>query len=270
MADLDVQRSGTNMWAWIIGIILAVVLIWVLFAAVGGADRQVGAPDEGETYGQQTPGEIQEPGTGLYGEEQRGGGVAGATGDTLWDDRTGNGVLEDEGEGMAGTPGATTQEGQAEITDEVAEFRAFALQDPTQVEIGSEHEFTGDGLEHLASALNSLADEVDVNDGAFEALTAQLGENADQLRNEETSEQHAMVIQQSFTAAAQALERLQAQAGSQPDADQIEQLRQAAMEIQPNELLLNQREQVMGAFQQASESLTSFNQNLMRTGAGAS
>ncbi len=248
MADLGVERKETNMWAWIIGIILAVVLIWVLFSAIGGRDTRVGATDPNGAFTEQTPA----PG---FGEDQR---------------AAGNGMYgEGDREGLTGQQREALGTDPVAITDEVAELRAFALRDPAQVEMGSEGEFTGEGLGHLAAALNSLADEADVRDDAFNTLTSQLEENADQLKENEASTGHAILIRQSFTTAAQALERIQAQAGVQAQ-DQIEQLRQAGADIQPNELLLNQREQVMGAFQQASESLTTFNQNMTQAGGLAS
>ena len=41
MADIDVERRGTSIWPWIIGLIILALLIWLLFALLGDDGEEV-------------------------------------------------------------------------------------------------------------------------------------------------------------------------------------------------------------------------------------
>lgn len=41
MADINVERKGANIWPWILGLIVAALLIWALMGLFGDDDADV-------------------------------------------------------------------------------------------------------------------------------------------------------------------------------------------------------------------------------------
>ena len=45
MADINVERKGTSIWPWIIGLLVAALLIWALTGLFGDDEAGVDSPD---------------------------------------------------------------------------------------------------------------------------------------------------------------------------------------------------------------------------------
>ena len=45
MADINVERKGTSIWPWIIGLLVAALLIWALMGLFGDDDADVDTVD---------------------------------------------------------------------------------------------------------------------------------------------------------------------------------------------------------------------------------
>jgi hypothetical protein len=120
-------------------------------------------------------------------------------------------------------------------------------------EIGERHEFTREGLIYLADALDDLY--MRLGPAAERAVdTDELRNQAQQLGQDVTSEQHANIIRDAFMTAANALRNLQASyfPGLEQQANNVVE---SAREIEGHELATEQGDKINEFFDQAANTV---------------
>jgi hypothetical protein len=120
-------------------------------------------------------------------------------------------------------------------------------------EISQNHEYTSQGLMYLADALDDLYTRLGPAADRGQT-TDQIRDQAQQLRQDPTSEQHANIIRDAFMTAANALQNLQA--NYFPDLDQqANNVVETAREIEGTELATEQENRINDFFEQAANTV---------------
>lgn len=141
----------------------------------------------------------------------------------------------------------------------ISEFVLFTETEGGRLDMGLEHEYTSEGLMKLQDALQTLAEErTDLNEEIRRQLD-ELERVAQEIQSDPESVRHADKIQEAFMSAANAMYTIEAQLDS--DAN-VEEVLQAAEEINPQELTLEQKEQVRTFFEEASQALEKMNEEV--------
>ena len=55
MANINVERKRTSVWTWVIGLVVAALLVWALVALFGGNDAAVDGTPVGEVGAGEPP-----------------------------------------------------------------------------------------------------------------------------------------------------------------------------------------------------------------------
>lgn len=121
--------------------------------------------------------------------------------------------------------------------------------------MGIDHEFTHEAITELANAIKALASDIDYN---VDAELDQAKEYADQIRQEPYETSHANKIRNATDMLSQALVNMQQARypGLQEDARAV---KNASQQIKPDELTLDQKEEVKGFFRKATDLLQEMN-----------
>jgi hypothetical protein len=142
---------------------------------------------------------------------------------------------------------------------EVKTFTGFVRDNPAEEKMEPGHNYSSDSIRYLSAALSSLAREHNIKDLDIEQRVKSLEQYADRLQEDKQSTEHADMVREAFIS----ITDLMADLGNRlhPGQDkEIEQLRQAAQSIDPNQLLLEQKAQVQGFFTRASATLQAMDQ----------
>lgn len=148
-----------------------------------------------------------------------------------------------------GQPGTDLQSAQLSNNEEVNSFINY-VQDNNE-NIGIEHNYSSKALTELAGALSTLSDEANLqNDPDLQNLR----DKADQLEKNPSSEQHANIMSEAFTSAANVIDKVQKQ--KFPEMEQeANDVMQAAKAIQPSELATNQKDQIKSFFNESADAV---------------
>ncbi len=218
MADINIQKKERPVWPWVLGILAVLALVFFLFRNNDGDDRRQAATTT-------------------------------TTRDTV--DRTATGAGIGAGAGAGAATGTAARE---DMPRGVENFVEYVNENNARQEASLDHEYTADGINRLARALDDLADRANVDGDDFDARKDRLKEQADAIQKDPHSLQHANIIRDAFTSAADMMETIQRQA--YPDhGNQVSQVRQAANNINPNQQTLNQKQQIESFFERSSQAL---------------
>lgn len=135
---------------------------------------------------------------------------------------------------------------------EVQDLGAFVREGDDRHEMGLEHEYSHEGFHNLADAIDAVADRRNAGD-QVSAQTDSIRARADRLQNDEEAARHANLARDAATAGADAIEQLQqhyADAGADVNA-----VRTAANNINPQTVLLDQRSAIRDYFDRAHRAL---------------
>lgn len=157
-----------------------------------------------------------------------------------------------QGLGMTEEPQAQT----AETPAAVQEFISFA-NDP-QHEMGLSHEYTSTGLNNLANALESVSSNV----GNVEVSNSieEIRKNAESIQKEPESLKHANMVNDAFSSATTAFEKLQQDAFPEMK-EEVSELKETANQLKDKQPLLEQKEEVKSFFGESARVLEDFSQN---------
>jgi hypothetical protein len=161
---------------------------------------------------------------------------------------------------VAQAPVTATQPADADRAEtaampaQVAAFINYVDERDAQQEMGLRHEYTANGLRQLESALSELTNQAGLNQNDFQQHSQRMRQGADQIQQDPQSTQHANIIRDAFTSAADWMQNLQQQ--SFPDAgNEVNQVQQTARNIDPQELTLEQKGDIESFFEQSSNAL---------------
>ena len=144
----------------------------------------------------------------------------------------------DEPVAVVTTPVVEADTDTAVATAEFSQWLAGA------VEPGQEHEFTANGLRHLAAAIDRRMMTADTAG----ARTGDLRELADAIQRDPTASTHSQRVREAFTTAATLISELPGQTAG-------DTLASAADAVDPNRPLLEQTDAVRGFFEAARDAL---------------
>ena len=134
---------------------------------------------------------------------------------------------------------------------EVNGFIQFVEDNRARTEMGRDHEFTAEGIRHLAGALGAVA----TGEGAaLHPRIDSLRQKADSIQRNTQSGQHANQVRDAFTSAVAIMDDLRQR--SYPNAaSHVTQARQAAEAVKPGQQLLDQKQQIQQFFEHSAEVL---------------
>ncbi|MEX2335720.1 MAG: hypothetical protein WD555_00440 [Fulvivirga sp.] len=134
---------------------------------------------------------------------------------------------------------------------EVQDYVTYIENNGNNIDVS--HEYTHDALTRLADALEGVAQGKNA-DLANDNDMQKLREQADRLKQEPSSDEHADVISQAFTSAANILDNLQEEYFPEDDA-QVEEVKNAAEAVDPNTTLTDQKDKVHNFFDKSAIAL---------------
>lgn len=222
MADIDVERKQSNSWIWwLLGLIVLGLLIWWLAAALGDDEPEVATtPLEAPAavpMGPVEPGVVNEP--------------------------------------VVPSPAFVFA---PEMAPPVEEYLAWAAIPPNPETMGLDHEYTAEGVRRLTTALRTIVLAPPVSGMPVRQRWDQMYQNAEQLiQSPNSSLNHADIAHNTFTTSVEVMEAVQ-QSIPTPNPDlerEIGEARDAAMNVDPANNLLDQREAVHTFFTQAADPL---------------
>ena len=155
---------------------------------------------------------------------------------------------EQDAAAVAEAPGApraaTTGPGGGAVGEYLAFAGVEAGSDPP--EMGRDHEYTAEGIRRLGAALNELVD----RNGNAESRSRfeRFREAASRIQQDPTSAQHANLVREAFTRAADVI-------GSLENTTSAGRLQSIAESISPDQPLLEQREKVQTFFRESAEAI---------------
>lgn len=160
------------------------------------------------------------------------------------------------------TPGA----GTVAATGAVGEFVQWTRDNQARAAADTTHEFTAEGLRHLAGAIEAVAERGDTAGASIGSVGDSIRTHAEALQRDWQSTNHANHVRLAFLQAASALERLREQRYPQAGTT-VAQVRAAAERVQGNQPLLQQRQSVQQFFEVAAQTLQSMQGAAGSTGA---
>jgi hypothetical protein len=222
MADINIQKKERPVWPWVLGILAVLALVFFLFRNNDGDDRRQAATTT----------------------------TTRDTVDRRATDRTATGA----GMGARTGAGAAGTEAREDMPRNVENFVEYVNENSARQEADLDHDYTADGIRRLARALDDLADRANMDGDDFDARKDRLKEQADAIQKNPQSLQHANIIRDAFTSAADMMESIQRQAYPN-HGNQVSQVRQAANNINPNQQTMNQKGQIDTFFERSSQAL---------------
>jgi hypothetical protein len=241
MAEIRVDNKEGNkspIWPWILGALLLIGLIWGVSELLSrdDDDTRMTRTEERTDRGVAYDSEADRVNTATTGYEAQG-----PIGEYL--------LFVDRNDEEADLARTNVSERPGEQADRSAEM-------------GLEHEYTREGLRKLSAALNALATaspadaNIDQQRQTFQQRAEQLGEDPQSL-------QHANMIRQTFTEAADLMASIKERSYPNSDAD-VEEVRKAAQDIDVNTQTLNQKDEVREFFRKAGEAIQEMDEDRHR------
>jgi hypothetical protein len=117
------------------------------------------------------------------------------------------------------------------------------------------HAYTADGIRRLADALGALHERDGKSDENIQSRVTMLRERAEALQRNPQSTEHARYAREAFDASAELMRAMQTGTSS----NEVAEVDRAASALDPNTMLLQQRETVQRFFDQAGAALRAMN-----------
>jgi hypothetical protein len=125
------------------------------------------------------------------------------------------------------------------------------------------HQYTHDGLISLANAISALYSAHGVMDDAdFNNKKQQIITKAKKLQEDPKSTQHADWAREAFIMAAEMLESVHQKSGKNTHANAINEMKEAAKKIDPNQLMTPQAEKIYQFFDKAEAAVSSMSNGI--------
>lgn len=129
------------------------------------------------------------------------------------------------------------------------DFISYVNDKNVKEQMGADHETTSEALMKLSTALREIS-----GDDQFQQEISQIEENARQIQEDSSSLQHADIVSQTFTNAANVLQQIQN--NQYPDAQSdVQEVQEIASKIQEDQQFLDQKENVQAFFEEAAQAI---------------
>jgi hypothetical protein len=164
----------------------------------------------------------------------------------------------DAADGMPPMTGASLMASDGELVGvplPVNEYLRFVADSRAERDADHGHAYTADGLRRLAGALGALSERDGKSDENIQSRVTMLRDRADALQRDPQSTEHARYARDAFDAAAELMRAMQTEASS----NAVAEASQAAGALEPNTMLLMQREAVQRFFDRAGTVLRAMN-----------
>jgi hypothetical protein len=166
-------------------------------------------------------------------------------------DAAGDDVLTMSSPGAVLAPAPTAA---GDPSSAIGAYLAYVERPNAQDDFGAQHEYTATAIRRLAAALDAAAARETVSGMSIDTMQTALRQKADALQRDATSAEHARYARDAFVAAATLMSAIQQ--GAYPDArGAVEDARAAALAIQQDEPLLEQRDAVQRFLDRAGVAL---------------
>jgi hypothetical protein len=148
----------------------------------------------------------------------------------------------------------TTSDDRGEVPDEISQYVAYVQgRDGTQ-EMDLHHEYTSEGIQKLASALDALVDETDTENTEVNDKRDRLKDIADYIQDDSQSLTHADSIRTAFVIASDVIASVIAQNFPELSAES-QNVQSSARELSTEKPTLEQRDNVQGFFEDSATAL---------------
>jgi hypothetical protein len=135
-----------------------------------------------------------------------------------------------------------------------SDVNAFVTFANDEGNMGLDHNYTSEGLMKLNAALEAMAAEASTNNVDVSGKLNMMRQAANSIEKDPMATTHANSIRDAFMASANLMEAIQ-QSDFPNLGKQVQEVKQAAMEVKPDELTLNQKEAVKSYFDKAAMAL---------------
>ena len=145
--------------------------------------------------------------------------------------------------------GVSDNANMAASTAASEDFISYVNDENVKEQMGADHETTSEALMKLSTALREIS-----GGDQFQQEISQIEENARQIQEDSSSLQHADIVSQTFTNAANVLQQIQN--NQYPDAQSdVQEVQEIASKIQEDQQLLDQKENVQAFFEEAGQAI---------------
>jgi len=148
----------------------------------------------------------------------------------------------------------TAMVGMAVLPQPVQDFSQFVKERRIDQAMGKEHEVTSEGIQKLSHAVGAVAESRNAKVEMFESSRDSMENAAKQMQQVAEASNHSNLTRASLISAAQMMEQIGSQAGIETGGA-IQRFRQTAESLDSQQPLLDQREKVSNAFNQADQAL---------------
>jgi oligoendopeptidase F len=144
--------------------------------------------------------------------------------------------------------------GDSEVPEEISEYVAFVRTSDTEQQMEIDHNYTAEGLQRLASALDALVSDTETDNMNMDDRKNRIEEVANYIQQDPHAGTHADSIRAAFMVASEVIEAVQRQ--NFPNlSGEAQSVRSAAQGIDPNTLTLEQTENVKRFFDESASAL---------------
>lgn len=144
---------------------------------------------------------------------------------------------------------------------DIDSFTNWAKSDRGKVAL--DHQYTHDGLISLANAIAALYSAHDMTSNAdFNSKKQQIIQKANKLQEDPKSTQHADWAREAFIMAADMLETVHQKSGKNTSSTAINQVKEAAKKIDPNQLMTPQADKIYNFFDKAEAAISSMSNSI--------
>jgi hypothetical protein len=144
--------------------------------------------------------------------------------------------------------------GEQEVPREVTEYISYVRETEPAEEMDLHHDYTSEGIQRLALALEALVDETDTEGTDMDDKKDRLKQTADFIQQDPYSSTHADSIRAAFNIASELIASIQQQ--NFPElTSETERVRSAARDVDPQTLTLEQKTHVQHFFEESASAL---------------
>lgn len=148
-----------------------------------------------------------------------------------------------------------SEEAEMRESEEAESFVGYINSADTKEQMGVDHEVTSEALVKLSASLKAISE-----DNQFEEEINQIEEHARQIKENPESLQHAELVNDAFTNAANVMEQIQTTRFPDAQSD-VKEVQDMATQIREDKELLNQKENVQAFFKEAAEAVETMKSN---------
>ncbi|MDQ3190841.1 MAG: hypothetical protein M3Q58_04535 [Bacteroidota bacterium] len=153
---------------------------------------------------------------------------------------------------------------EREIPEEVTDYILYVRQTDASDTMNIHHEYTSEGIQKLASALEALVDEINSQEVEMDEKKDRLNQIADYIQKNPQQLTHSDSIRAAFELASDIIVTIQ-QAHFPEVSEDVQNLQSAATAVNPGTPTLDQSAQIEGFFEESASALDALAQRMTIT-----